>query len=45
MDAALGARWLKQRGESRLDWNQARAAVQHVWRDMDQTRHEGAQVS
>src|SRR5690606_9639086 len=45
MDAALGARWLKQRGESRLDWNQARAAVQHVWRDMDQTRQGSARAS
>lgn len=37
VDAALGARWLKERGESRLSWNHAREAVKHVWRDMDQT--------
>ncbi|AOH35816.2 MAG: hypothetical protein GX761_06530 [Gammaproteobacteria bacterium] len=44
VDAALGARWLKVRGESRLDWNQARGAVKHVWRDMDETLHRKPQA-
>lgn len=44
MDAALGARWLKERGESRLDWNHAREAARHVWRDMDETVHRTPQT-
>ncbi|MGY0633408.1 hypothetical protein [Luteimonas sp. A478] len=37
VEPALGARWLKVRGRSRLSWDQARHAVEHVWRDMDAT--------
>lgn len=44
VDASLGARWLKVRGESRLDWNHAREAVRHVWRDMDETLHRKPQA-
>ncbi|NZA26188.1 hypothetical protein H0E84_07295 [Luteimonas sp. SJ-92] len=40
VEAALGARWLNQRGESRLNWEQARDAVAHVWREMDQGLRE-----
>lgn len=36
-EPALGARWLKIRGDSRLTWDQARGPVEHVWRDMDKT--------
>ncbi len=36
-EPALGARWLKIRGRSRLTWDQARHAVMHVWRDMEET--------
>lgn len=39
IEAALGARWLKIRGGSRLTWDQARGPVEHVWRDMDETLH------
>lgn len=39
IEPALGARWLKQRGGSRLTWDQARGPVEHVWRDMEQTLH------
>lgn len=38
-EPALGARWLKVRGDSRLTWAQARGPVEHVWRDMDKTLH------
>jgi len=34
---ALGARWLKIRGGSRLGWGQAGPAVDHVWREMEDT--------
>lgn len=36
-EPALGARWLKIRGDSRLTWDQASGPVEHVWRDMDRT--------
>lgn len=36
-EPALGARWLRERGRSRLSWEQARGPVAHVWRDMDET--------
>lgn len=42
MEPALGAKWLKIRGGSRLSWDQARHAVRHVWRDMDEkARNQG----
>lgn len=44
-EPALGARWLKVRGASRLTWAQARGPVAHVWRDMDQTLHGGDQAA
>ena len=44
VEAALGARWLKVRGDSRLSWDQARFAAEHVWRDMDQTLHRKPQT-
>lgn len=44
VEAALGARWLKVRGDSRLSWDQARAAAEHVWRDMDKTLHRNPQT-
>ena len=37
---ALGARWLKIRGGSRLTWGQAGPAVDHVWREMEETVRE-----
>lgn len=40
IEPALGARWLKVRGDSRLSWDQARPAVEHVWREMDKTVRE-----
>lgn len=43
-EPALGARWLKIRGGSRLTWDQARGPVAHVWRDMEETlRGRGGQ--
>ncbi|WP_407353543.1 hypothetical protein [Luteimonas sp. R10] len=39
-EPALGARWLKVRGDSRLSWDQARPAVEHVWREMDKSVRE-----
>lgn len=42
IEPALGARWLKVRGDSRLTWDQARGPVEHVWRDMDETLHRRA---
>lgn len=39
-EPTLGARWLKLRGDSRLTWEQARAAVEHVWREMDEALRE-----
>lgn len=36
-EPAMGAHWLKVRGESRLAWGQARGPVEHVWRDMEET--------
>lgn len=42
IEPQLGARWLQERGESRLSWEQARHAVEHVWRDMAQTLRSNA---
>jgi len=42
-EPALGARWLKVRGRSRLTWDQASGPVEHVWRDMDKTLRQQGQ--
>jgi hypothetical protein len=35
--------WHRVRGGSRLSWSEARPAVEHAWRDLDQTtRNEDA---
>ncbi|HIY72224.1 MAG TPA: hypothetical protein H9827_12245 [Candidatus Luteimonas excrementigallinarum] len=44
IEPALGARWLKIRGQSRLTWDQARGPVQHAWRDMQETRQNQQQA-
>lgn len=38
-EAALGEDWDRARGVSQLAWNQARHAVAHAWRELDDTLH------